>query len=179
MKIKILFITAFVLIFQAVEAATIQTDPLNSAANIGDTFTVDIVGIGFPETQGGGFNLTYDASILNITNVSIDEINTWTFVNDFGTIDNVNGNLSEVKVSEFPGIAGNFIIASIEFMAVGFGTSTLGLTESTGNPWASDGSTINPTLVNGSVQVVPVPAAVWLFGSGLLGLIGMARRKAA
>ena len=29
------------------------------------------------------------------------------------------------------------------------------------------------------VQVVPVPAAVWLFGSGLLGLVGMARRKKA
>lgn len=28
-----------------------------------------------------------------------------------------------------------------------------------------------------SVQTVPVPAAVWLFGSGLLGLIGFARRK--
>lgn len=27
------------------------------------------------------------------------------------------------------------------------------------------------------VSAVPVPAAVWLFGSGLLGLIGMARRK--
>lgn len=27
--------------------------------------------------------------------------------------------------------------------------------------------------------IVPVPAAVWLFGSGLLGLIGMARRKKA
>ena len=26
---------------------------------------------------------------------------------------------------------------------------------------------------------VPVPAAVWLFGSGLIGLIGVARRKAA
>lgn len=26
-------------------------------------------------------------------------------------------------------------------------------------------------------QVVPVPAAVWLFGSGLIGLIGVARRK--
>jgi hypothetical protein len=25
--------------------------------------------------------------------------------------------------------------------------------------------------------VVPVPAAVWLFGSGLLGLVGVARRK--
>ena len=28
-----------------------------------------------------------------------------------------------------------------------------------------------------SVSAVPVPAAVWLFGSGLLGLIGMAKRK--
>jgi len=30
-----------------------------------------------------------------------------------------------------------------------------------------------------TVEVVPVPAAVWLFGSGLLGLVGMARRKKA
>ena len=28
-----------------------------------------------------------------------------------------------------------------------------------------------------SVSAVPVPAAVWLFGTGLIGLIGMARRK--
>lgn len=34
------------------------------------------------------------------------------------------------------------------------------------------GITITPTAV-------PVPAAVWLFGSGLLGLVGVARRKAA
>jgi len=30
----------------------------------------------------------------------------------------------------------------------------------------------------GEVAVVPVPAAAWLFGSGLIGLIGIARRKA-
>ena len=28
------------------------------------------------------------------------------------------------------------------------------------------------------VTTVPVPAAVWLFGSGLIGLVGLARRKA-
>ncbi|MGB5298098.1 MAG: VPLPA-CTERM sorting domain-containing protein [Thiogranum sp.] len=28
-------------------------------------------------------------------------------------------------------------------------------------------------------NVVPVPAAAWLFGSGLLGLVGIARRKKA
>jgi hypothetical protein len=33
--------------------------------------------------------------------------------------------------------------------------------------------------INGSVSTVPVPAAVWLFGSGLFGLIGLARGKAA
>ncbi len=31
----------------------------------------------------------------------------------------------------------------------------------------------------GQVQTVPVPAAVWLFGSGLIGLAGIARRKKA
>ncbi|MDH5648114.1 MAG: VPLPA-CTERM sorting domain-containing protein [Gammaproteobacteria bacterium] len=30
---------------------------------------------------------------------------------------------------------------------------------------------------NGTLTPVPVPAAVWLFGSGLLGLVGVARRK--
>ena len=33
--------------------------------------------------------------------------------------------------------------------------------------------------IRGQVQVVPIPAALYLFGSGLLGLVGMARRKKA
>lgn len=32
---------------------------------------------------------------------------------------------------------------------------------------------------SGDVSAVPVPAAVWLFGSGLIGLLGLARRKKA
>ncbi|MGB5537784.1 MAG: DUF4114 domain-containing protein, partial [Thiogranum sp.] len=36
----------------------------------------------------------------------------------------------------------------------------------------------NDVVVEASVAPVPIPAAVWLFGSGLLGLIGIARRKA-
>ena len=31
--------------------------------------------------------------------------------------------------------------------------------------------------VSGGTSVVPVPAAVWLFGSGLVGLVGVARRR--
>ncbi|MBT8120578.1 MAG: VPLPA-CTERM sorting domain-containing protein, partial [Gammaproteobacteria bacterium] len=33
--------------------------------------------------------------------------------------------------------------------------------------------------IGGNPAVVPVPAAAWLFGSGLIGLIGVARRKKA
>ncbi len=46
---------------------------------------------------------------------------------------------------------------------------------------ASAGCTVDAFIdnVNIDTAVVPVPAAVWLFGSGLLGLIGIARRKKA
>ena len=33
--------------------------------------------------------------------------------------------------------------------------------------------------ISGELPAVPVPAAVWLFGSGLLGLVGVARRRQA
>ena len=38
---------------------------------------------------------------------------------------------------------------------------------------------VNDELLPPGGVVVPVPAAVWLFGSGLLGLVGVARRKRA
>jgi hypothetical protein len=47
------------------------------------------------------------------------------------------------------------------------------VTEAAGR-WAFDGSNITY-----GVSAVPVPAAVWLFGSGMLGLVGVARRKTA
>ena len=33
--------------------------------------------------------------------------------------------------------------------------------------------------LTGTVSTVPIPAAVWLFGSGFIGLIGVARQKKA
>jgi len=48
--------------------------------------------------------------------------------------------------------------------------------QSTGVTWSLSAS--NATAYSMTVTAVPVPAAVWLFGSGLIGLIGIARRKA-
>src|SRR3989344_4910071 len=48
----------------------------------------------------------------------------------------------------------------------------------TGLSYTQDGNvTLLQTSLIAPASVVPVPAAVWLFGSGLLGLIGFARRK--
>jgi hypothetical protein len=40
-----------------------------------------------------------------------------------------------------------------------------------------DITSVTVTAVDPGVSAVPVPAAVWLFGSGLLGLVGVARRR--
>lgn len=46
-------------------------------------------------------------------------------------------------------------------------------------PFSSDPGLCTEDSAYASPSPVPVPAAVWLFGSGLLGLVGMARRKKA
>lgn len=48
------------------------------------------------------------------------------------------------------------------------------VTEAAGK-WSFDGQTIS--YGSASVPQVPVPAAIWLMGSGLIGLVGVARRK--
>ena len=67
----------------------------------------------------------------------------------------------------------------------------LAISTDAGTSWSGDTSIIflgaNSYTVNFSdgsvlevdVKVIPVPAAVWLFGSGLLGLVGITRRKKA
>jgi uncharacterized lipoprotein YmbA len=66
-------------------------------------------------------------------------------------------------------------------------TNSLGYSDGLNYSWTDALNTMTPSLTtqtSGAIlsayqpAVVPVPAAVWLFGSGLLGLIGIARRKA-
>ncbi len=35
----------------------------------------------------------------------------------------------------------------------------------------------NAIIDNVVLTTIPIPAAIWLFGSGIIGLIGIARRK--
>lgn len=170
-------------------AANIGWEAAPTTIAINDTFTLDILGSGFvSDVDGGGVNIAYDSSILNVVSVSIDQtvwnfgptgIDVGTIDNIFGTVDGIMVNRSDVQTT----LTGNFTVASIMFTAVGNGTSTLGLTEYLLNPWASGGTLINPAMASGSVTVgaavVPIPAAAWLFGSGLLFFAGISGKKKA
>lgn len=109
-----------------------------------------------------------------------------------GTFNNVHpGHFDEVDVT----VNGN----THDFLTEGFGL-TYGRGYSVNNRITISGSALDGLVTNEIVldnwkydsddtisfaiteifidgQVVPIPAAVWLFGSGLLGLLGIARRK--
>ncbi len=161
-------------------AATISWGTAPATINVNDSFLLNITGSGFTSNvDGGGVNVSFDSSIFNVMSVSIDEV-TWDFGGagiSTGSIDNNVGTVEGIMVNTFGSVSGSFNVATIQFLAVGSGTSVLSLTEYALNPWASSGSPINPIMVNSSLDVgitsVPVPAAIWFFGSGLLGLVGI------
>ena len=81
----------------------------------------------------------------------------------------------------FPTISGTFywygtLFSSEDALDIFFGIDVGG----GGTGEAATDSILNTTNLTWAVHagnVVPVPAAVWLFGSGLLGLIGIARKN--
>jgi hypothetical protein len=82
---------------------------------------------------------------------------------------------------------GNFVLQIDGGAAMTLALTNLFTTPLTGtefifsNPNSGGGSNVSNNqqfYINAmSVQAVPVPAAVWLFASGLLGLVGVARRR--
>lgn len=166
-------------------------------ATPGSLFDLTIHGDFTDTTDGGGFSLGWDSSVIDIIyNFTAIEnslvLNGWDDATaGFSYIDavttDVNGYSSLVIEPATFGstFTGAFDIVTLQFQATVAGTTNASLTldsfigsnwtdsnnpTSTGIPVTYQGATIN------ILQPVPVPAAVWLFGSGLIGLVGIARR---
>jgi hypothetical protein len=59
----------------------------------------------------------------------------------------------------------------------GNGDTIMGINMAPGGPFAGFNANFLANMDGTPKAVIPIPAAVWLFGSGLLGLVGIARRK--
>ncbi|MDP3334889.1 MAG: cohesin domain-containing protein [Methylococcaceae bacterium] len=150
----------------------------------GDSLTVELTGNNFTlGPDGAAFSLAWDPSVLSYVNTSITNPS-WdsSFVNAdsaaSGLIDYVF--LAKSTVGD---AGADFALASFTFNVIGNAGDVSSLTLSN-DPYnvgfiSPGAAPINVNYINSQVEItaVPVPAAAWLFGSGLMGLLGSMRLR--
>lgn len=184
---------------QTAMAASIQVMPPedNQLVNQGDQFQITVEGLGFVDgSNGGGVDVTWDPNIMTLDTVDRSVFPGDGILGNDGTL-SAPGFLQDLSVSSFGDGIGtsapgpSFPIAILTFtldvgnvptninLALGSFTSGAG-----DDVWTDGGSQLvdlQPGDFSGAQinsAVIPVPAAVWLFGSAL-GLLGWVRRRAA
>jgi len=78
----------------------------------------------------------------------------------------------QITGTDCTGAGGNYSCVMVSYGAVGSAWGTF-----TGNPYYEVWNLNLTRLGAEAPPQIPIPAAVWLFGSGLLGMVGVARRK--
>ena len=188
-----LALALFGLMVFEVQAATISLLPTSANIDIGETATFDMY-LDAADVGGilaGGLDMFYDIGILRYngdfafdplfpTDPSFSRLG-----DDCATVAAPGcsgpGEINGIAFGSFTGLgaSGPTLVGSLSFTGMATGTSLLTMFDNdhpAGSWFANDGSPIIMDYIGSSV-VIPIPAAVWLFGSGLLGLVGMARRK--
>jgi len=170
-------------------AATLSLTPSTLNVNTGDVFSLTVQGTEFVTgVSSGGVEISWDANLVSLVS-TLTDIQASMQSNGFLDLGGSSvGPTNTVAVGgSFVGLPGpSFDFVTLQFVAlppaqsgpINMVNSAFGAWQDAQTPAQSipdvifEGATINST-------VVPVPAAVWLFGSGLLGLVGVARRRSA
>jgi len=148
-------------------------EPYASSLNIGDVLHGSITVQNIDDTVDGIQSVSIVDHQMTIAGVSYDRAADG--ISPFDDIADVQGGM--VDWFQFnTGNAGSGVFPDLQYHQSGFWRLIF-----TG--WSLSSPTNFVFEINGNyipqVAVVPVPAAVWLFVSGLLGLLGLGRRNAA
>ena len=190
----ICFIAILVLLqFGPASAATLSFDPSNQSVGLSDSVLVDlrISGLGDDILTGFDLDISFDDSILGfqgftfVTGLGPGTINDVT--DSGGGIVNVFELSFETDEDLMASQPNDFVLGTFNFNALSIGTSALDIIiiglagefvfdDLLGMEVASE---LSADTQSGSVSVIPVPAAIWLFGTALIGLVGFSKRRQA
>ena len=177
------------------QANVISLAPVGQSVGVGDVFSVQISMYFTEATVGGAFDLFYDPTQLSFVSFEFDE----TFFNDiadpafahvpddcftdgapFGGCEIGDAELNAIGFGNFDGIVGEYLVATVFFEALAPGSSQLTMAVNDapfeGLFSAVTGLEMEVNYNSAKVQIVPVPAALWLFLSAL-GWLGIRRQR--
>jgi hypothetical protein len=173
--------------FGTVQASTtISLQPQSPSVTLGDQIVIDVVLSTDLSFLSGALDFTFETELASFSSFSFGSAVDSDF--SFSPDTSVAGQINNFGFANFSGINGaNIVLAKITFDAIGTGTADFASTvdQSFEGGWFIEGSTepindfstfiLTPTSVE--INAVPIPGAVWLLGSGLIGLVAMKRRK--
>ena len=180
------------------QAATIWLEPVTQDITVGGVATLELYadgeGVAF---LAGGLDVFYDETIVSYNDdfafdaafptdpdfsrpgTSGDPDNCTTDPSALGC--SGPGEINGIAFGNFNGIADTLtLVGTLSFTGLNVGVSpiTMATNDLPAGDWFDvSGSLMDVVYGDAEINVVPVPAAVWLFGTGLLGLVGVARRR--
>ncbi len=165
------------------QASTVSLIPASPTVIQGDAIVLELnVDFSDDPTLGGGLDIFYDPALVSFVSYDADpgSGSDPAFSRD---PDDQGDKLEGLAFGNFNGISGPVRIGTLTFDTLAAGTAMFGIDVTSNMLVGGFVSSVTfgsqmPEFVGATVEIkpVPVPAAIWLFGSGLLGFARMVRR---
>ncbi|MAF83334.1 MAG: VPLPA-CTERM sorting domain-containing protein [Gammaproteobacteria bacterium] len=180
-SILIIASLAFAFAMSTVQAASVSLTPALSTGNVGGSATLELfMDFTGDPTLGGGIDLALSGPISwggftpSAYFSALDEA-----FSDHGFV--AADADYEIHFGSFGGLDGNHKLGDItvDLLGIGTGTIAMAINNLAGSFLSASTFSTQEVILSGAeiqVNTVPVPAAVWLFGSAL-GLLGGFRRR--